>query len=428
MRIAIAATLLLVLPFACFAQPSTPQEKIPADIPVGVRQNIQELYSLWPQSRARAMEWLGALGEAAVDAIPFLIEMLGDENQVKKAPESRTLYLGDLAEDALVKIGEPAIEPLIKALKNDDWHIRAGAAVALGKTRNARAVEPLMDALKDKDRKIEGWAAKGLGLMGEPAVEPLIKVINEDGYGFQLVARALGEIGDPRAIEPLIASLSKDSNHANIIDVSMALGNIGTPAVGSLIGLLESYNPDIRKEAARALGWIKDKTATDSLFAAFMKEKSPEIQEEILQALGRIGDPKAVPPLAAIYYAALTEKDAPYLRIYAVNALGEIGDPKAVEILLLAFADKDKLVRQEAIGAMCKIRDKRVIGPLILALRKEEFKESFSLLADIVYFLRDITGQDFGEDQQKEWQQWWDKNKDVFEVSDKKNELRKDEN
>ena len=426
MRIAIAIALLLALPFVCCAQPSTPKEKIPTDIPAGVRQSILRLYSLWPSERAAAMEWLGVLGEAAADAIPFLIEIFGDANQVKRASDGRTLYLGELAEDTLVRIGEPAIEPLIKALKSDNRHIRAGAAVALGKTGNARAVGPLMEALKDKDRKIEGWAAKGLGLIGEPAVEPLIKVINEDGYEFQLVARALGEIGDPRAIEPLIASLKRDNNLSNVFDVIDALGKIGPPAVESLIGLLKNDNPFIKGMVITTLGYIKDKTAIDSLFALFLKEKSSEFQRQILQAVGRIGDPEAVAPLAAIFYVALTQKDIPYVRKYAVDALGEIGDPQAIEILVMAFSDNDKEVREAAVGAMCKIRDKRVIEPLISALRQEEFKESFSLLADIVYFLRDITGQEFGEGQQKEWQEWWDKNKDVFEVSDKKNEPRKD--
>ena len=43
-----------------------------------------------------------------------------------------------------------AIEPLIEALKNDDYYlVRGRSAFALGEIRDKRAVEPLIEALKD---------------------------------------------------------------------------------------------------------------------------------------------------------------------------------------------------------------------------------------------------------------------------------------
>ena len=49
---------------------------------------------------------------------------------------------------ALGKMGdERAVEPLIKALSNDDWNICQIAAAALGPIGDARAVEPLIKAL-----------------------------------------------------------------------------------------------------------------------------------------------------------------------------------------------------------------------------------------------------------------------------------------
>lgn len=53
--------------------------------------------------------------------------------------------------DILVKIGEPALEPLIKALENDDLDIRMEAARVLGRIGNKKALDPLVSALKDEN-------------------------------------------------------------------------------------------------------------------------------------------------------------------------------------------------------------------------------------------------------------------------------------
>ena len=56
-----------------------------------------------------------------------------------------------------MKIGAPAVEPLIAALRDKDWHVREGAAEALGWIKDPSAVEPLIGALKDKLT----WGVKG---------------------------------------------------------------------------------------------------------------------------------------------------------------------------------------------------------------------------------------------------------------------------
>lgn len=53
--------------------------------------------------------------------------------------------------DILVKIGEPALEPLIKALENDNLDIRMEAARVLGRIGNKKALDPLISALKDEN-------------------------------------------------------------------------------------------------------------------------------------------------------------------------------------------------------------------------------------------------------------------------------------
>jgi HEAT repeat protein len=95
------------------------------------------------------------------------------------------------AEDGLVKIGKPAVKPLIAALKGDsatrtvgvgllgttkgaavtmlkgDESIRAYAARALGRIGDEGAIDPLIEALKDEDAQ-------------KPAAEALKKITKQD--------------------------------------------------------------------------------------------------------------------------------------------------------------------------------------------------------------------------------------------------------
>ena len=63
---------------------------------------------------------------------------------------------------ALKKIGTPAVEPLIAALKSKDKEIKGYAASILGGIKDNRAIEPLIDLLDDKDSTVRKMASKAL--------------------------------------------------------------------------------------------------------------------------------------------------------------------------------------------------------------------------------------------------------------------------
>ncbi len=107
-------------------------------------------------------------------------------------------------------IGEPAVPPLIRALNDADSRVRKSAAEALGKIGGVRAVRTLIRALNDSDWDVRSGAAEALGRIGEPAVEPLINALNNsDTTGVRVnAAQALGRIGDSRAVKPLERALN----------------------------------------------------------------------------------------------------------------------------------------------------------------------------------------------------------------------------
>jgi HEAT repeat protein len=91
-----------------------------------------------PQEKAAAAYWLGQQHSAAADAVTPLVELLGDATSVNPAQyrASRVLQkmtLGEEAAAALVNIGHPSIEPLIRVLKTSPMpEARKNAAWALG--------------------------------------------------------------------------------------------------------------------------------------------------------------------------------------------------------------------------------------------------------------------------------------------------------
>jgi len=88
-------------------------------------------------------------------------------------------------------------------------------AKAEGNIEDARRVHPFIIALKDEHEEVRIAAAITLGEIGDTrAVEPLIAVFNDkdDIYEAALCAAAwaLGKIGDARAVEPLIGALKNE--------------------------------------------------------------------------------------------------------------------------------------------------------------------------------------------------------------------------
>jgi len=219
-----------------------------------------------------------------------------------------------------VLAGLKGIDPLISALKDNEWGVRKGAADALGEIGDPRAVEPLISVLVDKHPDVREAAAYALGeIKDSRAVEPLISALKDkDSDVCSAAAYALGEIKDSRAVEPLISALKdKDS--------------------------------DVCSAAASALGEIKDPRAIEPLVSA-MKDRDLLVCVSAALALEEMADPRAVEPLIS----ALEDEDW-HVRFQATRALGKIKDPRAVEPLISALKDENWDVREAAADALEEI-------------------------------------------------------------------------
>ena len=198
--------------------------------------------------------------------------------------------LGSQPVDILISIGEPAVKPLIAALKDNYPHVRRHAAEALGEIKDPRAVEPLIAALKDTDSLIRRHAVEALGKIGDlRAIIPLIDVLNEDSESHvrTSAAVALGRIEEPSVVAPLICALKDE--HWNVRSSSAtALGRIkDRRAVEPLVCALKDEDATVRGYAADALGKIKDARAVEPLVAA-LKDKNRDVRKKAARALTNI--------------------------------------------------------------------------------------------------------------------------------------------
>lgn len=87
-----------------------------------------------------------------------------------------------------------------------------------------------------------------------------------------------------------------------------------------------------------------------------LHHEDPNVRWEAARALGAIRDPRAVEPLIA----ALGDRD-PDVRRKAALSLAKIRDPRAVEPLLVcSVKDENQVVRWAAAGGLGKFPDRKI--------------------------------------------------------------------
>jgi len=100
-------------------------------------------------------------------AILVLLETALDRAPLKEVSDSYNIVVGWTspafeAIKSLQRIGEPAVEPLIAALTDQNWQVREIAVKALGKIGDPRAKEPLLQARQDQSPVVRNEAKYAL--------------------------------------------------------------------------------------------------------------------------------------------------------------------------------------------------------------------------------------------------------------------------
>jgi HEAT repeat protein len=170
-----------------------------------------------PSVRRNAMLSLSSIASRRVAR--FAEQKLND-------PVVRVMALKALGNPDTVNDMAQRLSIIIPFLESESVSERRSAVLALGRLRDERAIPHLVKLLDDLDGSTKSNTILALGWIGSPkAVEPLIARL-EDGTDKMQVAEALGNIGDPRAIEPLLSILDS-SNYDTRYRINEALKQLG---------------------------------------------------------------------------------------------------------------------------------------------------------------------------------------------------------
>lgn len=200
---------------------------------------------------------------------------------------------------------------------------RAAAAQALGILGDPQAVPALVSALSADDAALVARAAGALGALQASAAVPALRDVLMDPQVVApaAAADALSAIGSPEAMDALLGALDSETMTPARHNAMAALERLGSPAVTDLQRLVANGSPAAQRNAIEALGWIGDPAAVDSLLAA-LRYGTGDVRAEAAWALGEIGDPKAIPALAAAA-AEDANTDVRLVAAQALNRLPE---------------------------------------------------------------------------------------------------------
>ncbi len=406
--------------------------------------------------RKYIIENVGKLDHPKV--LQFLIETLGDKDiETKKAaiillsrrravPSSslkilfeqlkyRNEEIVDLIINIIVKIGNAGrLDDILEYKKEDNININRAIPLVLGKMGNNDAKKHLLDFLKDQNSLVRLNAVETLAkLAKEPEdIEILIKMLKDENREvIEASVRALGNIGNKKAIKPLFELLKNESESINksilnslakILknstslkriyeyakkgninirkETAVLLGMIKNPdAIDTLINLLNSKNSRIRRAATSSI--IKIARSNESVMNSIgnaLGSKEWQIRKNIARILGvlkkkdwitslfsLLKDPKSGVRKAAskslagfpenlvleIAIEKLKQNDW-RVRRAVVQLLVNIGTDKSLEPLIIYLKEDDPYIQRWAARGMGKLKNINNIEPLLIMLKNKD--------------------------------------------------------
>lgn len=229
--------------------------------------------------------------------------------------------------DALDPVEQRALEALARSLlpklRGTDHDTLANLLDRRGSVDVARR------HTRSRRASVRARAGQFLGEAGSSAsVHDLVPLLHDPNPRVRwTAARALGRLGHPQALTPLLGCL--EGPHALPADVVVsAVFDIRQCPVAVLRQGSRSTSVPMRAVTVELLGRFQALAAVDDVVKILRSDPSLEVRARAAQCLGRLGSPRAVEPLLACLDTGPTP-----VRAQALWALGEIGAVEALPVL-----------------------------------------------------------------------------------------------
>jgi len=243
--------------------------------------------------------------------------------------------------------------------------------------KNDQDIRGLIRLLDHRKNDVQWRAADALGSMGEMVCDPLLKVLTFPKIHVRIgVIEALGTIGSPRSVEPLIHTLLTDEISEVRWVAALALGEIGDKrAIPPLLISLKDKDRYVRYGSAKALeqlGW-SPQTDQDRAYYYLALQEWDTVRKLGKSATGSLID--------------LLKDQHPSIRARITEMLGSIGGVEAKRSCEQVLRDPDENVRWSAVlsSLQCGVPIKRL--PLELSKRLRTGPSAFGAAVMNFFFL-----------------------------------------
>lgn len=282
---------------------SEAEDKTPiSKVNVKLQKHVEQLYSSDATERAWAVYNIGKSAKIAGNTVPYLVALLGDSDVAIMSryvghdyTSAMTTTTANEAVKALAKIGQPAVKPLLQALKDSNNDVVIKAIKTLGLINDNESIKPLVAFLSNKDKRIRLEAANSLSRFKNPWVTDY------------------------------------------------------------LLTTLKSNDPAIRATTLYALGKLKSPVAVPDLLA-LLNDPDESIRSQVLYILSNFRDERIIQPLIEHAMVARENNELKY-RIEVISALGNIRDYRVIEALIVMLEEKNNSIKTAAAGALAQIAE-----------------------------------------------------------------------
>jgi HEAT repeat protein len=262
-----------------------------------------------------------------------------------------------------------AVEPVIKALSSSSPRLRREAARALGEIGDPRSVDPLLSRLRDKDPspEVRREAILALGRMrAANALEPIVETMDDPTDDVRVASVwALGQIGTEEIVNPLSAALRKAQVAS--IDAAYWLGETRSKAAVAPLGAL-ILQSDIDLELKRAVARALARIATEDVVPFLMDLLQDNDASVKVIAATALGQMKSATATAKLIERLIDNKEAPSVRSAAASSLGLIKAETAVQPLIEALDAPEAEVRLTVAQSLFHIGERKVVKELVKLL------------------------------------------------------------
>ncbi|MBN1800519.1 MAG: HEAT repeat domain-containing protein [Candidatus Lokiarchaeota archaeon] len=332
------------------------------------------------------------------DILQFLVETLSDKDiETKKSAiillsrrqavhssslkilfeqlKHRNEEIVDLIINIIVKIGKSGkLDDILEYKKEGNININRAIPLVLGRMGDKNAKIHLLDFFEDSNSLVRLNAVQALAKFAkEPSdIDLLIKMLNDENEDVvQASVKALGIIGDKRAIKSFFELLKYDNESINK-SVLNSLTKIlkKSSSIKRIYEYAKKGNLNVRKETAILLGMIKNPDAIDTLIV-LLNSKNSKIRRAATTSIIKIARSNA--SVMTNIGNALESKDW-QIRKYIARIIGVLEKKDLILPLFSLLNDPKSGVRKAASKSLARFPENLVLEIAIEKLKQNNWR------------------------------------------------------